>query len=305
VIGDVQVWRVTKYDPADRDDRGYYIGTADTGSDHGVVEAAYLDTVAAFAESSGIDTLEIREPAVLAGTGPDEAHPFGDCHDGAVVALPDAVELVRAMLRGDGLWCRLEAGDDFFVHVGWDQYVYVGSRSDCSAAVAFAAGRGLFAEPLAASPYMFDDDDVEVRPADASFWADLSALVAQTGAVLLEEGYVHNRSRWHRLTPGNVQQVRTRLAPRSRLLVWPDLNDDVHAVLDSLPGDGPAEIVWEDHTGRMAGRLVEVSELPALRVHLVQARAATALSAYADERRPLLAAVLPDPDSVLRARWTP
>lgn len=43
--GNVQlpyVYRVTKYDPADRDAHGHYTGSEDTVSDHGEVEASYL-----------------------------------------------------------------------------------------------------------------------------------------------------------------------------------------------------------------------------------------------------------------------
>jgi len=35
--------------PADRDERGHYNGAEDTMSDHGPVEAAYLEGIAAFA----------------------------------------------------------------------------------------------------------------------------------------------------------------------------------------------------------------------------------------------------------------
>jgi small subunit ribosomal protein S1 len=58
------VYRITKYDPADRDQRGHYIGAEETVSDHGPVEAAYLQAVAAFAEDSGLDHLVIREPQI-------------------------------------------------------------------------------------------------------------------------------------------------------------------------------------------------------------------------------------------------
>ena len=34
------VYRVTKYDPADRDEHGHYTGSEDVLSDHGEVEAA-------------------------------------------------------------------------------------------------------------------------------------------------------------------------------------------------------------------------------------------------------------------------
>nr|WP_243706105.1 hypothetical protein [Micromonospora sp. KC721] len=71
----------------------------------------------------------------------------------------------------------------FFVHVGWDQYVYVGSSVGCPRAVAFAHEHGLFAEPISASPYVFglDDDHIDVRSADAAFWADLAGVVDELG----------------------------------------------------------------------------------------------------------------------------
>lgn len=159
------VHRITKYDPANRDERGHYTGPEDTDSDHGPVEAAYLAAIAAFAEASGIDRLEIREPAVtglvhfgveppvgghgLAGLFPPDLTGY---HDGAEVSLPSALELVRAMLRDQGAWCRLEVGDLFTVHVGWDQYVYVGSDQPCADAVARTRELGLFPQPLTASP---------------------------------------------------------------------------------------------------------------------------------------------------------
>ncbi|MET9439013.1 hypothetical protein [Streptomyces sp. NPDC006551] len=56
--------QITKYNPAGRDERGHYLGAEDTVSDHGPVEAAYLEAIAAFAREAGIDTLEIGEPEV-------------------------------------------------------------------------------------------------------------------------------------------------------------------------------------------------------------------------------------------------
>jgi hypothetical protein len=300
----LRVWRVTKYDPADRDERGYYTGNEDTDSDHGPVEAAYLAAVIAFAGDAGVSHLQIREPAapIATGIGPEAAIP-ADYHDGADVPLDRAVELVRSMLRGDGFWCRLEAGDDFFVHVGWDQYVYIGSRTGRPGTV----GPGLFAEPIPGSPYAAElhDEHDEVRAADGAFWAELTGSVERSGAALLEEGHVHNHSRWHRLTPGTIRAVRDGLTPRARLLLWPDLDADVPAALDLLPEEGLVEVVWQDRDGRITSRLIEESDQPALRAHLAEAVGLTVLSGYAEERHPLMTGVLPDPDGVLRARWAP
>ncbi|WP_307783336.1 hypothetical protein [Streptomyces sp. MBT53] len=135
------VYRVTKYDPADRDQHGSYTGAELSVSDHGPVEAAYLHAVAAFAEDTGVDKLAIREPQLggfahfgleppIDGYGLAELFPAGPAgfHDGALVPMAVGQELVRAMLRDNGAWCRLEAEGAFTVHVGWDQYLYIGSN---------------------------------------------------------------------------------------------------------------------------------------------------------------------------------
>jgi hypothetical protein len=311
-------YRVTKYDPADRDERGRYIGAEDVRSDHGSVEAAYLAAVAAFAEDSGVTTLLIREPEVagmvnfgveptidghgLAGLFPPDLAGY---HDGAQVSLDVALELVRAMLRDNGAWCRLEADSRLWIHVGWDQYVYVSSALSCNHAVAVTHDLGLFAEPIAESPYIPERADPPARAADDAFWEEAEHLIAGRGPVLLEEGFLGNASRWHRLIADRLEDVRAGLTPRSRLLLWPDLSADVPATLALLPDDGTSEVVWEDRDGTITSRYTVKDDYPSLRAELAQARAAAVLSIYEDERHPLMTAVLPDPDGVLRARWTP
>jgi hypothetical protein len=314
------IYRVTKYDPADRDEHGHYQGAEDIRSDQGPTEAAYLTAVAAFAADSDITQVAIREPEValafvhfglepaidghgLAGLFPPDLTGY---HDGAEVPMTVALELVRAMLRDNGAWCRLEVDDQFLIHVGWDQYLYVGSTRPCHRAVAVTHQQGLFAERLTQSPYdKRIDDEPAARCADASFWTDLSALTRGHGTVLLEEGYVHNTSRWHRVTVDTLDATRALLTPRSRLLIWPDLRSDVAAVLAELPDEGLSEIVWQDRDGALTSRCISEEHYGQLPILLAEATAATSLSNYADDRRPLLTGVLPDPDGVLRARWTP
>ncbi|MFD8968175.1 RNA-binding protein [Streptomyces sp. NPDC059568] len=311
------VHRITKYDPADRDEHGHYTGVEDTVSDHGPVEAAYLAAIAAFAEASDIDRLEIREPAVtgFAHFGvepPVEGHGLGGLfppdltgyHDGAEVSLPVALELVRAMLRDQGAWCRLEVGDVFTVHVGWDQYVYVGSDRPCADAVARTRELGLFPEPLTASPYAAEVDEAEViEPAGEDFWTRVRTALASRQTLLLEETYVRNAASWHRLTPENLDTVRAGLGPRALLTVWPDLTPDVGAVLAALPEEGSVEFVREAQDGMISSAIVDDTEYQELATQVADARAACVLPLSLDERHPLLCAVLPDSDGVLRARW--
>ena len=55
------VYRITKHDPADRDERWHYADSEDI-CDHGEVEAADLQAVAAVTGETDIDQLAIREP---------------------------------------------------------------------------------------------------------------------------------------------------------------------------------------------------------------------------------------------------
>ncbi|MFF9854244.1 RNA-binding protein [Streptomyces litmocidini] len=311
------VHRISKYDPADRDERGHYTGAEDTVSDHGPVEAAYLAAIAVFAEFSGIVRLEIRDPEVTGFVHfglepPVEGHGLGGLfppdltgyHDGAEVSLPVALELVRAMLRDHGAWCQLEAGDAFTVHVGYDQYVYVGSDRPCADAVARTRELGLFPEAMPASPYATQLEEPEVtEAADENFWERVRTTLDSRQAVLLEEVYVRNAARRHRITTENLDTVRAGLGPRALLTVWPDLTPDVSAVLASLPEEGSVEFVWEAQDGTISHAVVDDTEYQELAALVAGARAACALPMYLDERHPLHCAALPDSDGVLRARW--
>ncbi|MBO0510561.1 RNA-binding protein [Streptomyces beijiangensis] len=311
------VYRVTKYDPADRDEHGHYTGSEDTVSDHGEVEAAYLQAVASFAGDTAIDHLVVREPQIpslahfgveppVDGFGLDGLFPFGPAgfYDGAEVSLDLALELVRIMLRDSGAGCRLEVEDTFAVHVGWDQYLYISSSRPCEKALARTRGLGLFPERMAVSPYAFEAGQEGVqRPGDDEFWSDLHRAVATGRAGILEETYLGGASRWHHLTRETIETVRAGLAPRARLAVWPRLSSDIDAVLGALPEEGLVEGVWQDEDGRMHSAIADEDEFPELSARIACASAAAIMSVYEGESAPLCTAVMPDNDGVLRARW--
>ncbi|MEU3622497.1 RNA-binding protein [Amycolatopsis coloradensis] len=306
------VYRITKYDPADRDDRGTYRGTEDVASDHGPVEAAYLDAVTAFAEDTGVTLMSIRDPEIsgfvhfgleppvdghgLHGLFPSDLTGY---HDGAQITLDVGRELVRAMLRDNGAWCRLEAEDRFFVHVGYDQYMFIGSDQPCEHAIALTTASGLFVEPLDGSPYEPDDEPCESRPADAAFWAEVTALVAQHGRLLLEEQVVGNHSRWHLLTGETVPD----LGPRALLNVWPDLSTDVPAVLRTMSPGFTGLAVLERAGGSIHSCYFDSDDRADLAETFAGAHAAILLPLTAADHNPLLVAVRPDDDGIVRARW--
>jgi hypothetical protein len=301
------VYKVTKYDPADWS-KGRYVGPEDEMSDHGPQEAAYLQAMLAFAEESGVAEVSVREPEVAGFVNfglevPVDGHglaglfapDLSDYYDGAVVPIDVAAELVRAMLRDNGAWCRLEVEGRFLVHVGYDQYMYVGSHVPCERAVATATGLGLFPVRLDGSPYDGSDEEPGL-PADEQFWLKVVELATRYGTVLLRESAVRNTGRWHRLTAETVGGLQ--LAPRAMLSIWPELSTEVEAV--QTKADELCEYVWEDQSGRIQSVVLTDSKVSGFPDGAV---AAAAIPLLENEYNPLLEGVLPDPDGVLRARW--
>ncbi|MFI6515682.1 RNA-binding protein [Spirillospora sp. NPDC050679] len=300
------VHRITKYDPADRDEHGHYVGVEDTASDRGSVEAAYLEAIAVFAQEAGVGRLEIRDPFVAGlsffGAKPppaedDLARLFSDgllgFHDGARVSVAVGLELVRVMLRDKGAWCRLAVEDQFFVHVGYDQYVYVGSDLPCERAQARTQELGLFAERLVASPYEPGPEPEPPPLADEGFWDEVSASIPHQGALLLEEQPVGGFFRWHRLTHRDLDQVRAGLGPHAQLRVWPGLSTDLDTVHRALQEEGLAQLVWQEQTGEISGFIGDEEDHAQLAALLTHARAAAVLPLDTDEHPPLFTAVTP------------
>ena len=154
-------WRITRYDPASRDERGAYqretwTSICDVGATFdGVVltsdvylhtEDAYVNAFATFAEESEIEYLEVRE------------FEHGEnLLEGDVLTISDAREVVRRMLREE-VHCVLDATPKTFsVHVGFDLYMYVGSESACGHAVRVAEELGLFVDEDFPSPWIVSD----------------------------------------------------------------------------------------------------------------------------------------------------
>ncbi|SFR10278.1 small subunit ribosomal protein S1 [Lentzea waywayandensis] len=260
--------------------------------------------------------LTIREPGVGGGGLEPAVEGYGliglfppdltGYHDGARIPLATGVALVRAMLRDNGAWCRLEVDERFFVHIGYDQYMYIGSSEPCDDAVARVRDLGLFPVMVPRSPWGFHGVELEVpRPADDAFWAEVSELVTACGTVLLQERAFIGRSRWHRLRASDIPAVRSGIAPRAALTVWPELNEDVVGELRTLDDRDVALLVWEDRDGVITSRTADGEERPMIAVELTQARGAMVLTLHEeDEDPPLAEAVLPDDDGVVRVRWS-
>lgn len=159
-------FRVTKYDPAFRNERGVYTRNEWTSlSDVGRVcngklvtldqylatEDAYLSTARELLRLDGTDALQVDS---LENRFPSDAVP----ENGQVLRGSQLFDTVRRVLREE-FWCRF-VGPSSFIHVGWDLHMYVGISSSSEPDVVRARELGIFIECFT-SPYLTDGSDSE------------------------------------------------------------------------------------------------------------------------------------------------
>jgi hypothetical protein len=158
----VYEYRVTKYNPAFRDQSGAYtkaewtmfsqIGQTFssvvlTPDEYERVEDAYIQLALSFLSESRVFSMRV------AGLENPRKRPL-DFQNDSVLPLDRIAGIIRQILR-EQFWCRLE-GRDGYLHFGWDYYMYVGVPQLCPTARAKASELGLYVEEFA-SPYGEDE----------------------------------------------------------------------------------------------------------------------------------------------------
>lgn len=177
-------YRVTKFDPAKRANDGTYldqeewtsageIGKTSDGQtlteDYLLTEARYERAVVRFFEASQLPHLRItglenRGMTLERLEDIKRDQPFlcepefvvAEYREDQTVAAEEISLLVTLNLRGI-VECKMEIDGKFFVHFGWDFYMYVGCQADCAAAIAETEADGLFVERFT-SPHRRPDD---------------------------------------------------------------------------------------------------------------------------------------------------
>lgn len=152
-------FRVTKYDPAYRTDKGSFklddwTSSADIGNSfngevltedkYKIVERAYLETALAFLQEAHVSQLTVVGLENHNGA-------TGAPTEGDILALNEIPSVLSSVL-GERYWCKLE-NPNAYIHVGHDFYMYVGVPVACPAAVALAQRSALYVEPFL-SPYL-------------------------------------------------------------------------------------------------------------------------------------------------------
>ncbi|SDT41106.1 hypothetical protein SAMN05216371_2200 [Streptomyces sp. TLI_053] len=152
-------YRVVRYSPEEREGTApAWTSMSDIGESFGGVvltEAVYLETeerhlaaVRRFAAAQGVTELCVDDLEVC-----PESSWWQRVAEGDRLPLDEALELVRSVLREDFVWCRFSGDEGFFVHLGYDYYLYIGLTRAPEPAVTETRRSGLHVD-LFESPYL-------------------------------------------------------------------------------------------------------------------------------------------------------
>jgi hypothetical protein len=168
-------YRITKYNPDFRDEDGAFqgedwISISDVGKNFSgriltfeeylSVENKYVSSVLHFFNETDLKNLSVvgLEQKQDQKRNVEDARFSGidykkkNFREGVEIDGSNLPQLCRLVLR-EIIWCRLESGQDFYIHFGYDYYMYIGTSVWPDASVNFAKELGLFVEEME-SPYL-------------------------------------------------------------------------------------------------------------------------------------------------------
>lgn len=156
-------YRITKYNPNLRDNKGIYTDTeewtsfSDIGKTiHGKlftlesyleVENKYIDTVIYFMEKMDIETLTIKDLEIYT----ESKLPEG-IKDNVLVDKNLIRNIITLILRED-IWAKLECNKELQIHFGYDYYMYIISSEKNLEVIKKIRELGLYVENYH-SPYV-------------------------------------------------------------------------------------------------------------------------------------------------------
>lgn len=165
-------WRITKYNPEYRDENGRFIaeewtsayeignvcnGKIVTVDDYLILENNYVNVAIGILKVSGLDGLRVKESSsrtwdnVSALSKLSLSKP-SNFKEGSWLGINEIETVLKMMLR-EAIHCKLVYPRKFYIHIGWDFYMYIGSNIDVIVASKIATANGLFLEEHK-SPYL-------------------------------------------------------------------------------------------------------------------------------------------------------
>jgi hypothetical protein len=138
-------WRITKYNPKNRDRNGAYIknewtaysdigrsfdGQVLTTNEYLIIENAYISAIKLLMQLSGTEAMQII--SLQKNTPPIEDGMYSSAmivtyntiKENDVIAPEKTQDVARLALR-ENLWCKIESAK-MYIHFGYDYYMYIG-----------------------------------------------------------------------------------------------------------------------------------------------------------------------------------
>lgn len=163
-------WRITKYNPIFRNPDGLYIkedwstiweigktfnGRKITIEDYLNLENDYANTALDLLSSAGLDRLRVKELSKTFDTIPHLSTPIIEkpikLIENNWLDVNDIEKVIKMMLR-EAVHCKLVYPYKFYVHIGWDFYMYIGANLDKTRAENIVTNHSLYLED-SESPY--------------------------------------------------------------------------------------------------------------------------------------------------------
>lgn len=144
-------WRITK----DTDEWTCFseVGTKLEYEEYIITEEKYLEAIKTFWDETGVNQIYITALEQWSdGVESQNARKsLSNIWIGKAIKIDELLQLAQHTLR-NVCWCKVEIKNRFFVHFGYDYYMYIGTDRDCQKAIAKTQQSGLNVEECL-SPY--------------------------------------------------------------------------------------------------------------------------------------------------------
>lgn len=148
-------YRITKYNPIYRMNGIYtkdewismydvgkmYDGKTFTFEEYLTVEKSYLNVIKKILQEVNIKRVRIKQGENM----------YSKLNNSVLCSQEEVLLVARGCLREE-FWCKL-VSKDFFVHFGYDYYMYIGANIEEKHISEIARENGLFSELIQQSPY--------------------------------------------------------------------------------------------------------------------------------------------------------
>lgn len=166
-------WRITKYNPEFRNEKGVFLkdewtSFSDIGKtfdeniltfeEYRKTEDAYVSTALYFLSEANLNKLTVTSlenrnlPKIKKSEYQDIDFNPQFIKNRTSISDKLIEDTCRFVLR-EFIWCRLESETGFYIHFGYDYYMYIGSSVRSNQAIVFGKENNLFIEEMV-SPYI-------------------------------------------------------------------------------------------------------------------------------------------------------